>query len=67
MNKHAGQTLEKCSVKMCKHKNIVFLGKQEIPETNEYLALFNCQDCHSTITLKLKKKRRKSIKKIGEK
>ncbi len=39
--------------KMCKHKRLVFLGKQEMPAENSFLALFNCEDCRSTISLKM--------------
>ena len=38
---------------VCKHKHLVFLGKQEIPTGNGFLALFNCEDCRSTISLKM--------------
>lgn len=40
---------------MCKHKHIIYLGKQELICKEEYLVLFNCQDCLSTISLQLKK------------
>ena len=38
---------------VCKHKHLVFLGKQEILNADGFLALFNCMDCRSTITLKM--------------
>lgn len=53
----------KIEKKMCKHKHLHFLGKQEIPSGGGFLALFNCQDCRTTITLKMIKtapKRRKA-------
>ncbi len=40
---------------MCKHKNLVYLGKQELIRSEQYLALFNCIDCESTISLKVRK------------
>ncbi|MBW7996224.1 MAG: hypothetical protein FVQ81_06585 [Candidatus Glassbacteria bacterium] len=40
---------------MCKHKHLVFLGKQEMPAKEHFLALFNCLDCCSTIALKMAK------------
>ena len=48
---------------MCKHKHLVFLGKQELLTEEKFIALFNCQDCRSTISLKMVKpikKRRKA-------
>ena len=45
---------EACQV--CKHKNLVFIGKQQIDKDgNDFLALFNCDYCHSTISLRMKK------------
>ena len=40
---------------VCKHKHLVFIGKQEIPSQERFLALFNCLDCRTTISLKLVK------------
>lgn len=37
----------------CKHKRLTFLGKQEMPTEDAFLALFNCEDCRSTISLKM--------------
>ena len=42
--------------KMCKHKHLVFLGKQEFPLEERFLALFNCKDCRSTISLRMLKR-----------
>lgn len=41
---------------MCKHKRLVFLGKQELLPEGFFLALFNCEDCRTTISLKMVKK-----------
>ncbi len=38
---------------MCKHKRLTFLGKQDMPTESTFLALFNCEDCRSTISLKM--------------
>ncbi len=38
---------------MCKHKRLTFLGKQDMPSESTFLALFNCEDCRSTISLKM--------------
>ncbi len=46
---------------MCKHKHIIYLGKQELISKGKYLFLFNCQDCLSTISLKLKKFNKEEI------
>jgi len=47
---------EVCHV--CKHKKLVFLGKQQIDvDGKEYLALFNCNFCHTTISLRMDKKK----------
>ena len=40
----------------CKHKKLVFLGKQELTE-KEYLPLFNCLDCHTTVTIRLRRRK----------
>jgi len=39
---------------MCRHKNLDFLGKQVVPGEENFLALFNCRDCHSTISLAMR-------------
>ncbi|HUU28383.1 MAG TPA: hypothetical protein VM123_11265 [archaeon] len=41
---------------MCKHKSLVYIGKQQLLIKGEYLALFNCKACKSTVSIKLKKK-----------
>ena len=43
---------------VCGHKRLVFLGKQELTGSADFLALFNCVDCQSTISLKMTKKER---------
>jgi len=40
----------------CKHKNVVFLGKQKLA-SDDYLPLFNCLTCQSTITIRVRKQR----------
>ncbi|OGF98258.1 MAG: hypothetical protein A3F83_06430 [Candidatus Glassbacteria bacterium RIFCSPLOWO2_12_FULL_58_11] len=40
--------------KLCRHKNLDFLGKQLVPGEESFLALFNCRDCHSTISLAMR-------------
>ncbi len=41
---------------VCKHKKLVYIGKQNIDrDGKDFLALFNCQACHSTISLRMKK------------
>lgn len=42
---------------MCRHSELVFLGYQETISNNK-LALYNCLECGTTITLKKKKKTR---------
>jgi hypothetical protein len=49
------------SAEMCKHKHIIYLGKQELISKGKYLVLFNCQDCFSTISLQLKKFKKEEI------
>ena len=34
----------------CQHPNKTFLGIQETNDPNVFLLLYNCDDCHSTIT-----------------
>lgn len=34
----------------CKHKNKTYLGIQETTNPDVFLILYNCDDCHSTIT-----------------
>lgn len=47
---------EVCNV--CKHKNLVFIGKQQLDKDGkDFLALFNCNYCHSTITLRMKRRK----------
>ena len=37
---------------MCKHKNVIYLGKQQADmKGKNHLYLFNCEKCHSTIVL----------------
>ena len=60
------KTEKKHARKACKHKRLIFLGKQEIPDNGDFLALFNCADCHTTISLKMKKKARKQPAKESE-
>ena len=38
---------------MCRHNELVFLGYQETMSSNK-LALYNCLECGTTITLKKK-------------
>lgn len=33
----------------CSHRNLVFLGKQQIDCMNNFVYLYNCLSCHSTI------------------
>jgi len=35
---------------MCKHKKVIFIGYQETLD-NDPFPLYNCLECHSTITL----------------
>jgi hypothetical protein len=43
--------------KVCKHKNLIYIGKQQVDKLGrEYLALFNCNFCHSTISIRMKAK-----------
>jgi hypothetical protein len=60
------QTKKKHTSNVCKHKRLIFLGKQEQPDNGDFLALFNCADCHTTISLKMKKKERKQPVKESE-
>ncbi len=57
------QTDKKRASRVCKHKRLLFLGKQEFTDRGDFLALFNCADCLSTITLKMKKKARRKPEK----
>ena len=50
------QTEKKRASKVCLHKRLIFLGKQEFSDNGDFLALFNCADCRTTISLKMKKK-----------
>ena len=43
-------TLEN-TVEDCKHIIIVYLGRQKLELSEEYLELGNCKKCNSTITL----------------
>jgi|SaaInl7_200m_RNA_FD_contig_21_1069697_length_250_multi_14_in_0_out_0_1 hypothetical protein len=51
---------------MCKHKRLVFLGKQEVSPEHSFLALFNCVDCRSTISLKMTNKNFKRREKLSK-
>lgn len=59
------QTEKKRVGKACRHKRLNFLGKQELPENGDFLALFNCADCRTTISLKMKKKARTKPEKVS--
>ena len=50
------QTEKKRASRVCKHKRLIFLGKQEFTDRGNFLALFNCEECCTTISLKMKKK-----------
>jgi hypothetical protein len=46
---------------MCRHDKIVYLGKQKVSEQSEnFLYLFNCEKCKTTISLRTRKDRRYS-------
>ena len=57
------QTEKKRTGNVCKHKRLIFLGKQEFADSGDFLALFNCADCRTTISLKMKKKEHKQTEK----
>ena len=57
------QIKKKPAGKACGHKRLVFLGKQGLPGNGDFLALFNCADCQSTISLKMKKKAQVKVEK----
>ena len=57
------QIAKKPTGKACGHKRLVYLGKQELPGSGDFLALFNCADCQSTISLKMKNKARVNVEK----
>lgn len=57
------QTEKKRASKVCLHKKLIFLGKQEFSDNGDFLALFNCVDCRTTISLKMKKKARRKPEK----
>ena len=59
MKTYTVQTEKKRSGKLCRHKRLIFLGKQEMPDSGDFLALFNCADCRTTISLNMKKKARR--------
>ena len=63
MKTHSVQTEKKHASNACKHKRLIFLGKQELPDNGDFLALFNCADCRTTISLKMKKKARRQPEK----
>ncbi|MBN2289507.1 MAG: hypothetical protein JXQ83_09265 [Candidatus Glassbacteria bacterium] len=43
---------------MCKHKDLIYIGKQQIDKDGkEFLALFNCNVCHSTISLRTREQK----------
>ena len=45
--------------KMCKHKKLVYIGKQpENLRSNRFLYLFNCTTCKTTISMKPRKSHR---------
>ena len=50
------QTDKKRASRVCKHKRLLFLGKQEFNDRGDFLALFNCEKCCTTVSLKMKKK-----------
>lgn len=35
----------------CDHKNIKFIGVQETMDPNNSLFCFNCDECHTTLTI----------------
>ncbi|MFC1730551.1 hypothetical protein ACFL6I_09455 [candidate division KSB1 bacterium] len=37
--------------KKCKHLNITFLGMQDTGNARKHLALYNCLDCYTTISV----------------
>ena len=39
------------TVEDCKHIIIVYLGRQKLELSEEYLELANCKRCHTTITI----------------
>ena len=53
------KTAKERAINTCKHKRLIFLGKQELPGSGDFLALFNCADCSTTISLEMKKKARR--------
>lgn len=57
------QTDKKRASRVCQHKRLIFLGKQEFSDNGDFLALFNCADCRTTISLKMKKKARRKPEK----
>ena len=48
---------------MCKHEKLAFLGYQETLRDEEYLMLYSCLDCKTTISMK-KRPEREIKKKI---
>lgn len=47
--------------KVCKHKNLVYLGKQPITlKADRFLYLFNCTVCKTTISVPPRKERKAS-------
>ena len=57
------QAEKKRTGNLCKHKRLIFLGKQGIAGSGDFLALFNCADCSTTISLKIKEKGRRKPEK----
>ncbi len=44
---------------MCKHKNLVYLGKQPVTlKADRFLYLFNCIACKTTISIRPRKERK---------
>jgi len=53
---------------MCKHEKLAFLGYQETLNDEEYLMLYSCLECQTTISIKetKEKENRKRIKVLGK-
>ena len=59
-------------MKSCKHKNLEYLGVQETEDNNKFVFLWNCEKCHSTISLNkkqmlkaIRRKTKKNLKTIN--
>jgi len=50
----------------CNHKNMVYIGQQELPGTNRVFYLYNCKRCHTTVSFPEKIKIKHTAKKKSE-